>query len=421
MTNRSMKKIFQLIIILTISAPTALMADDAPIRVCVDSSITLTPDSANHKHTWSTGDTTTSITVTPTQPGTYTYSCETYRYEILTTNNLMANGDFENYSDYHQKPAGFTSDYQYLAFDPYGTNLYETYSGYSGVYLLSNNANHTWRDYANVSPHGGNYFAMFDAAQSGFAWRVTTNDNPNMVLQENGLYIFSYWAADLNKEDQRQHPAGLQFSINYKDDATGQMNKEYLGTVLSLGKDNKWHYSETFWTAPCNSSYIEIGVEDTCNYRGVGNDFGLDDIIFQMITREITVPVDEQQFTLTVEDCRPCQGFVYRKWDDVLFADNADSLYVAYQWYHDGVEMTGETRQFIYRPTDHAEGIYYCVATRHDGVKDQSCEFTFDETPRSVQSTHRPQQAPAIKYLRNSQLVIRHQDCEYNSYGIRIK
>ena len=64
----------------------------------------------------------------------------------------MAHGDFENYTDYHQQPTGYTSDYEYLPFDPYGTDLYDKpqYQGKSGVYLLSNNAKHTWRDYANV-------------------------------------------------------------------------------------------------------------------------------------------------------------------------------------------------------------------------------------------------------------------------------
>lgn len=390
------------------------------ISLCVDSSLVLTPDSVNYFHQWSTGDTTTSITITPTREGQYTYTCETYRYEILSTNNLMANGDFENYTDYRNPPMGFTSDYEYLPFDPYGTNLYETFPGRSGVYLLSNNANHTWRDYANVSPHGGKFFAMFDAANSGYAWRVSTADNPNMKLQKGGLYLFSYWAADLNKPEQRQHPAELQFTIEYRD-SMGVMQKDSLGSVLVLGKDNKWHYSETYWIAPCFSDSIIIGVEDQNDYAGVGNDFGLDDIMFQMVTREIAVSVDKQVFVVDVEDCSPCPDFVYSKWNDVLFADNADSLFVAYRWYRDGVELAGETHQHLYLSNDMSEGEFYCVATRADGTELTSCSHTFDATHRAIEGAKAaPADHRSLKVLRGGSLILLHEGVEYDSHGRRL-
>ena len=259
----------------------------------------------------------------------------------------MSNGDFENYTDYHQQPTGYTSDYEYLPFDPYGTDLYDKpeYQSKSGVYLLSHNAKHTWRDYANVSPHSGNFFAMFDAAHSGYAWKACTPENPGLQIMEGGLYVFSYWAADLNEASQRAHPARLQFSIRYKM-PDGSMKKEFLGEVLTLGKDNLWHYSQTFWTSPVTSDSIEIGVEDLNDYYGVGNDFGLDDIIFQMVTLEGSKQIATDTFTVITQDCTPCQDIVYRKWNDVLFVDNTGEQFVSYQWYADSVAITGATRQF---------------------------------------------------------------------------
>lgn len=374
------------------------------VTLCADSTIVLRADSLGHYYEWNTGATEDQISVTPTTPGTETYTLRVYDYKIKSTNNLMANGDFETYTDYHQKPAGFTSDYQYLAFSPTGSNLYEDpiAAGKSGVYLLSCNAKTTWRDYASVTPHGGKYFAMFDAAGSGFAWRVSTNDNPNMKLVKNAKYIFSYWAADLNEANQRQHPAELQFSINYKD-PSGQMIKEYLGQKMTLGEDNKWHYSEVYWTAPCNSDYIEIGVEDLCNHSGVGNDFGLDDIIFQMVTGESVVTLDKQKWVLTVEDCTPetCEDVIYRKWNDFLFVDNFSGQYVGYQWYSDGAIIPGANGQYYY-----AEGVvlrgdghaYHCVMTKTDGTKETACAHLFDEFGASVQSGRTPAPVRAMVY-----------------------
>lgn len=388
------------------------------LTVCKDEPVVLRADADGHLYTWNTGETTQQITVTPTTVGTEIYTVRAYDYKVETSDNLMANGDFENYTDYHQKPAGFTSDYEYLAFSPTASGLYDTYGGKNGVYLLSCDAKNTWRDYAQVKPHGGQYFAMFDAAQSGFAWKATTTNNPNMKLQKGGVYIFSYWAADLNEADQRQHPAELQFSINYKDDATGQMTKEYLGQKMVLGQDNKWHYSETYWTAPCNSSYIEIGVEDLNDYAGVGNDFGLDDIIFQMIKNEKSTGVDRQKWILTVEDCTPeeCVGDrIYRKWNDLLFVDNADKRYTSYQWYADGVALAGATGQFYYEENKVLQGDgheYYCVATTTTGTKETMCAQLFENFPTSISAGRQPAPSQVRVYTPTGKLVFTGADVE---------
>ena len=56
----------------------------------------------------------------------------------LHAQGLMSDRDFENYTDYHLQPTGYTSDYEYLPFDPYGTDLYDKpqYQGKSLWFLI---------------------------------------------------------------------------------------------------------------------------------------------------------------------------------------------------------------------------------------------------------------------------------------------
>ena len=387
------------------------------LTLCLDSTISLCSPAIDDTlfYSWSTGEQSACINITGTTVGEAIYTCEARTKTFYTTDNLMANGDFENHTDYHQEPTGFTSDYEYLPFDPYGTNLYDQPEFYdkSGVYLLSHNADHTWRDYANVGPHSGDFFAMFDAAQSGYAWKAGTPENPDLRIEENGLYVFSYWAADLNEPFQRAHPARLQFSIRYKM-PDGTMEKEFLGEVLTLGKDNAWHFSQTFWTSPVTSDSIEIGVEDLNSFYGAGNDFGLDDIIFQMVTLEGSKQVATDTFYITTQDCTPCQDFVYRKWNDVLFADNADEQFVSYQWYEDSVAIVGATRQF-YQLTDTINPHFYHVeAMTTDGRIRTSCVQLFEQFRPSV--SNQPAQRNQL-VLHRGHLYIKTEDALYDILG----
>ena len=389
------------------------------LTLCLDSTLSLCSPAIDDTlfYTWSTGAQTACITVTGTTVGEATYTCEARTKTFLTTDNLMSNGDFENYTDYHSQPTGYTSDYEYLPFDPYGTDLYDKpeYQGKSGVYLLSNNAKHTWRDYANVSPHSGNFFAMFDAAHSGYAWKAGTPENPGMQIMEGGLYVFSYWAADLNEASQRSHPAQLQFTIRYKM-PDGTMQKEFLGEVLTLGKDNQWHYSQTYWTSPVSSDSIEIGVEDLNSYYGVGNDFGLDDIIFQMVTLEGSKQVATDTFHVTTQDCSPCQDIVYRKWNDVLFVDNTGEQFVSYQWYADSVAITGATQQFYQLTDTVTPHIYYVEATMPNGRVRTSCAQLFDQFQPSAPQN--PANSNRL-ILHQGHLYIKTEDAIYDILGNR--
>lgn len=89
-------------------------------------------------------------------------------------------------------------------------------------------------------------------------------------------------------------------------------------------------------------------------------------------------------------------GLMFRKWDNVLFINNHDSLYVAYQWYKNGVKLEGDTLQRIYTGSIKMTGtpdIYHCELTLADGTKDLTCKHTFDECPSSAEASKQIDQA----------------------------
>jgi len=84
------------------------------------------------------------------------------------------------------------------------------------------------------------------------------------------------------------------------------------------------------------------------------------------------------------------EGRVYRKWDNVIFVDNHDSLFVGYQWYKNDKKLPGETKQRYYtgsKPMAGTSDTYYCEMTRKDGKVEQTCAHTFEECPRSADHT----------------------------------
>ena len=77
-----------------------------------------------------------------------------------------------------------------------------------------------------------------------------------------------------------------------------------------------------------------------------------------------------------------CKEIVYRKWVDMLFVDNGNEEYTAYQWYKNNTAIEGQTRQYLYTPGVTLQGdgnIYYAVATKKDGSQVVSCEGRFED------------------------------------------
>ena len=486
----------------TFFSPVPECIETHEITVCEGETVVLRAGLEGDSYTWSSGQDTREISLTPTADATY--SVRTYSSELSVINNLMANGDFES-----NPPVGFESDYNYYGFDP--QNIYSgSGSGKSGLYVISSSAKRTAPSYADVLPHSGDYFALFDGDKSGDAWRAKTADNPALQLEKDSNYVFSYWAANINTSKEQGHPASLQFIISY-DGIT-----ENLGSAFTPTTDNEWCYQEVVYTAKASSSNVTISVRNLTNYYGVGNDFGLDDIMFQKTTYgrnqlaktdifvlyvrhcaqhsdtvcpgehytgygydvtydepgvyqlyegadsvdlivitppqvaltipsglcdakgSIAVPFTIQQgrpslYSITFSDPRfesiteqnmPSSEFViplpegaggkveatltltertghcstttaftldltegvgiYAKWGNVLFVDNHEDLYSAYQWYENGELLEGETAQYLYRDQP-LTGSYYVVLTCKDGTTMRSCEQAFSEAKRSAE------------------------------------
>ena len=80
-------------------------------------------------------------------------------------------------------------------------------------------------------------------------------------------------------------------------------------------------------------------------------------------------------------------GTMLSKWTDVLFIDNKAGQFVAYQWYENGVALTGETQQRLYNPAG-LPGNYYCELTMSDGKKVKTCEQTFGDVQPSREANN---------------------------------
>lgn len=272
------------------------------------------------------------IMVTDTKDATYT--CQLISTEVKAENNLMANGDFET-----NPPSNFTSDYKYAGWDPY--QYYSDHGGASNLYAITHDATYFWKDFAQVTPHGGQYFALFDAGTSGDAWRASTADNPNLIIEKDSIYLFSYYAAYPNQKANNS-PAELQFVIICKD-ANGKKQTFNLGNVHKLGQTsplNAWELREERWKAPFSSNDVTISVYDKNTDSG-GNDFCLDDIMFQNTSYIEQKIIKTYIFHLEVCNNPPCDDpVVHTKEDTTVYEKDLPIV-----WH--GIEFTEATEDTV--------------------------------------------------------------------------
>ena len=107
---------------------------------------------------------------------------------------------------------------------------------------------------------------------------------------------------------------------------------------------------------------------------------------------------------------------MYRKWEDVLFIGNADHLFVAYQWYENGLPMDGQTHQSLFRP-EGLPGTYFCELTTTDGRTIYTCEQAFDQVTRSRDVSNDRPSPVATKLIRDGQLLIEKNGQYFNALG----
>ncbi len=78
-------------------------------------------------------------------------------------------------------------------------------------------------------------------------------------------------------------------------------------------------------------------------------------------------------------------GSLLSKWTDVLFVDNSSRRFISYQWYKNGVELSGETMQRLYDPNglSGTTDEYMCRMTTGDGKTIYTCPEAFDDVTPS--------------------------------------
>ena len=123
------------------------------------------------------------------------------------------------------------------------------------------------------------------------------------------------------------------------------------------------------------------------------------DIVFSLAAMEAgdysaTITTSEGglcESTNTVSFTIALSGQMYSKWTDVLFIGNKEGRFTSYQWFADGVAMSGESLQYLYDPNGLSGStiLYHCRLTTTDGKTLYTCPQTVDDvTPsRTVDTT----------------------------------
>lgn len=377
---------------------------------CTNEPLTLTAETEGDVYMWSNGETEREITVTPTE-GAQTYTADVYKAIFYVEYNMMANADFEEVPpSASTPPEWFTSIYTYVGWVPTTAgNYYDISSLSQNLYAIVHDAHEFWRDFMPLQPHGGNYYALFDAGKAGHAWKATTEKNPDLKVEKDTTYLFSYWAASPNSPKYSDNPAVLQFRIKYYDAVKDSMITVDLGArdTVSIYKDKKnpngWFQQTVQWVAPCNSDYIEISVEDLNNEK-LGNDFCLDDIMFQKASVKNMLLARTEIFHVNGINCgtppepQCTDNWLRTKWNDMLFVDNSAGEFVSYQWYVNGEAIEGATEQYYRAPQSLTQStdLYSVRMQKADGTVIISCEKTFSQVSPSREEYPAPEKKQVI-------------------------
>lgn len=208
------------------------------------------------------------------------------------------------------------------------------------------------------------------------------------------------------------------------------LEKEETATIRLGGSDAGWSYI----------LYLDGSEVSGSTQAGSGADLSWDGLgvgeytVLASATNGTTQHSDwmgdcskTQKITISAaEDCvepEACENVICRKWNDLLFVDNGDKRYTAYQWYCNGAALEGETRQFLYSEGTILSGnnkTYYCVMTLADGTTVKACANTFDAFPASVETDKTKQMPEVFKYIYNGRLYIRYGDKTYNGLGTHV-
>lgn len=254
--------------------------------ICNGKSITLKTDAIGDTYLWSTGETTNSITVTPSESTQYTCIIKKDG-SSQDTGNLISLGGFEfapnqvNNNKSAKNNIGATVNYEYMNFDQSGKNIA------IGAVTTAKNANDVKDPYfVTLAPHSGNYMLVCDGGNSSSArvWQARNLVSSSMPLQAGTTYEFSCWVANIDAEYSKHGSASLaklKFVIEYD----GSNGAKELLSFTAPEKLGVWEQQSATFTPTNNSSWCNIWI---LNYTTVdeGNDFALDDIYFGTVISE---------------------------------------------------------------------------------------------------------------------------------------
>ena len=273
--------------------------------ICEGENATLTAETSGDSYLWNTGQTTSSIDVTPATSTTYTCTI-TKEGGSNDTGNLISLGGFEfapgQYDSYQsaQNSIGATVEYQYLDFDKSGKDIN------IGAVTTAGNANDVKDPYfVPLAPHSGNYMLVCDGGnnESARVWQARNLVNGDHPLQAGVEYEFSCWVANIDAEyadHGSSSLAKLRFMIEY--DGSGGV--QVLSSFTAPQQLGVWQQEKATFTPTNNSSWCNIWI---LNYTTVdaGNDFALDDIYFGTVVTEYD-DVTVENFPIIVENCAEC-------------------------------------------------------------------------------------------------------------------
>ena len=239
------------------------------IQACQNSTLTLETQFDGYEYLWNTGETNKAINVSIQKDTTYICSVTTISQEPVIEDNIMSNGGFEDISIPYYK--GFSTDYEQFALNaPFDYNRSDR-----GWAVVSSNTKNQNVSLTEVIPHSGGYMLFIDGnTKRSSAWIAqTSQNNPNLKIEAGRTYRFSYWASGVGETN----PAKLSFWIKYNG------KEQQLGTTQTLIPI--WKENIVFFTAPEDCDDITISVVDeNISSNTSGNDFALDDILFQPIS-----------------------------------------------------------------------------------------------------------------------------------------
>lgn len=323
------------------------------VTLCLGQEATLTPTFVADDYEWTLPDGTTlrapSITDSYNEATSKTYKCTAIKRANtegapILLYNMMPNGDFEDTQSDNNQYNGFTSSYKFFDLDQDFPNRSGADDDKNGYYrIASESDDHT----VTPDPTGGNYFLECDG--DDYAQDVVSiayAAKLNGAIEQGKEYQFAFLAVATSNTNS----ANITFRIALTDQ-NGQVSYETLSSN-ELINNSTWQQFGVgeYWTASANYASAEIQLINLTKGWG-GNDFALDNIIFQEVCRNANteeIVMHEETFTYTWEACTTDE-----EWEAEFLKGTETTILThttgnAYKWFdQDGNELLDENGQPI--------------------------------------------------------------------------